>query len=598
MTGSGVRRRAPYAAAAVGLALAAAVLPTRWYDTLPHQPNLPLPPVSGVALLRLLLLVEALVLGAVAAFGWRFRRLPPESRYGGSGDWDEPGDLAPRVAGWALAAVTVLALALRLFHAGADLWIDEISPIVDYGAMPVAQVLGSYLRSNNHLLNTLLLKLAIATFGEREWAVRLPAILFGVAAVPALYWCARLALSRRASVGAALLLAVSYHHVFFSQNARGYSAYLLFALLAARLLVNGLREDRPAVWGAYVAAVVLGFASLLNTGFVLAAHALVGLGALWAVRRRGAAPGPLARRLAAVFAVAAVASAQLYVVALPEAYVVITHVYKSQGTGFALFSREFAREIARGVAAGFGPGVVIAAVPFLLVAGAGFLALGRRRWPLALALALPGALTAAFLLARGLTFSPRFFLLWLPLAILTAVVAVDAGTGWLLRATPSRARAAATTAVFVLALLSAASLRRYYAVPKQPYRAALAAVERWRGPEDLVVVVYAAEPGVRYYGARLGVPLDTRYRFVRSVPALDSALAARGRGRVVLVVTFERALRVGLPALYERLVAGWTATARFPGTVGDGGIALWEERGPTPHTPGAGAPVTASREAP
>lgn len=581
-------------AAAVGLGLAAAAMPTGWYDAIPHQPNLPPPPVSGVALLRAVLLMEAVVLGVIAAFGWRFRRLPPALRYGGRDDWDEPGDLTPHAAAWALGAVTALALALRLFHASADLWIDEISPILDYGPMPVAQVVGSYLRSNNHLLNTLLLKLAIATLGEREWAVRLPAILFGVATVPALYWCARLALSRRASVGAALLLAVSYHHVFFSQNARGYSAYILFALLATRLLVNGLREDRPAVWGAYVGAVVLGFASLLNTGFVLAAHGLVALGALWMVRRRGAAPGPLARRLAVVFAVAAGASLQLYVVALPEVYVVITHVYKSQGTGFAPFSREFAREIAHGVAAGFGPGVIVAAVPFLLVAGAGFLALVRRRWTLALALALPGALTATFLLVRGLTFSPRFFLLWLPLAILTAVVAIEAGVGWLLRARPAPARMVTTTAVLLLALLSTASLRRYYAIPKQPYRAALAAVERQRGPDDVVVVVYVAEPGVRYYGARLGVPLGAHYRFVRTVPALDSALAERGRGRVLLLVTFERALRVELPALYERLVAGWTATAHFPGTVGDGGIALWEERHPlvvAPH-------VTAARGVP
>lgn len=577
MAGTSTRARVVCAAAAIALALAAAVMPTAWYAALPHQPELPPPPISGVTLLRAFLLLEAIVVGAAAAFGWRIRPLPAGSCYD-SPEWEESADIRPRAAGWTLAGVTALALALRLYQASADLWLDEISPIVDYGPLPVLQVIGSYLRSNNHLLNTLLIKLAIAAFGEQEWAVRLPAIFFGVASVPALYWCARLALSRRASLGASLLLAVSYHHVFFSQNARGYTAYLFFALLATRLLVDGLREDRLTTWAAYVGAVVLGFAALLHTGFVLAAHALVGLGAMWAVHRRGDDAAPLARRLVMVFAVAAALSVQLYIVALPEVYVVITHVYANQGTGFAPFSLEFAREMLRGISAGFGPGVAIAAVPFMLVAVAGFVALVRRRWALALALALPGTLTATFLLLRGLTFSPRFFLLWLVLAIVTAVVALEAMAKWAFRASPQRARATVTASILVLAALSVMSLRRYYAVPKQPYRETLTALERLRRPGDLVIVVYTAEQGVRYYGERLGVPLAASYRFVRSVPALDSALAARGNGKVLLLVTFERALRMDLPDLYARLEKGWTERVHFAGTVGDGGLGVWEER--------------------
>jgi len=553
-------------------------MPTAWYDALPHQPDLPPPPVSGVLLLRVFLLVEALALGAAAVVGWRMQRLPPALRHGGPSNWEDAHDLAPRTALWMLAAVTALALGLRLFRLGSDLWLDEISPIVDYGHLPVVQVLGSYLRSNNHLLNTLLIKLAIATFGEHEWSVRLPAVLFGVASVPALYWCARLALSRRASLAAALLFAVSYHHVFFTQNARGYTAYLLFALVSGRLLVDGLREDRPAVWAGYIGAVVLGFASLLHTAFVLAAHALVGLVAVWAVRRRGDHALPLARRLGAVITLAGVASVQLYVVALPEMYVVITNVYARHATGFAPFSIEFAREMARGIAVGFGPGVVIAAVPFMVVAIAGFYMLVRRRWELALVMALPGVLTATFLLARGLTFSPRFFLLWLVLAIVTAVVALETVARRAFRASPAHARAAVTAAILLLAALSAASLRRYYAVPKQPYREAVAAVERLRGPEDMVIVVYTAEQGVRYYGARLAVPLALHYRFVRSVPALDSALAEHANGRVFLLVTFERALRIDLPELHARLADGWVEQTHFAGTVGDGGITIWAER--------------------
>jgi len=84
------------AAAAVVLALAAALTPTAWYDALPRQPELPPLPVSGVLLLRILLFAEAIVLGAVAVVGWRMRRLPDASRYGGRSNWEEEHDLAHR----------------------------------------------------------------------------------------------------------------------------------------------------------------------------------------------------------------------------------------------------------------------------------------------------------------------------------------------------------------------------------------------------------------------------------------------------------------------------------------------------------------------
>lgn len=569
--------------AALGVALAAALMPSAWYDALPRQAELPPPPISGVTLLRLVLLVKAAVLLLVAVMGWRFVRVPARSRLSEHTGREEPNDMTARDGAIGLALVTLLALALRVYHLDRDLWLDEISPILDYASLSVPQIIGSYLRSNNHLLNTLLLKAMIALFGEHAWSVRLPAVAFGVAGVPALYWCARLALSRRASLGAALLLAVSYHHLFFSQNARGYTAYLCLALLSTRALVNGLRDDRLRDWLLYVVATVLGFAALLNSAFVLAAHGLVALAVVWRVHRRGEHAIPLLRRVLVVVSIAAFLSAELYAVAMPEVYVVISNVYKTRSTGFVLFSWEFVREVVRGVSAGFGSGrigagALLAAVPFLLVAAAGALALLRRAWALALALAVPGVLTLAFLLVRGLTISPRFFLLWLPLAVLTAVVAIDAGAAWLWRAAPKRAALVGAGTMAALAMVSAASLARYYAIPKQPYRAALAYVEQVRQPDDRVVVVYLAELGMRYYGLRDGAPLKERYRFVRTVPGLDSALAEQRTGHVWLVVTFERALQMDLPELNARVRSGWTLQHAFDGTVGDGGISVWRKR--------------------
>ena len=576
--------RPRYLVAGLGLLVFAALMPTGWYDALPRRTDLPdLPPLPfrGVDLLRLTVAVQGALLVWLATRRYAFQRISnldllPEPLPDGA---DVAG--AARFT-WMLVGVTVLALILRLVAVNADLWLDEITPILDYGSLPVAQVVGSYLRSNNHLLNTLLLKAMVALFGEHEWAVRLPAVLFGVATVPALYFVARLALSRAVSLAAALLLAVSYHHIFFSQNARGYTAYMFFAVVASGLFVRGLSTDRPSTWTWYVITIFLGFASLLNTLFVGAAHAIVGLIALWVVRRRGGSPKPLLVRLAWVFGVAGFLGFQLYATALPEMLVIISTVYASAATGFAPFNSDFLVEITRGISSGFGPGLLVAAIPFLAVAAAGYVSLTRRHWALTLALTLPGVLTALFLLVRGLTFSPRFFLLWLPLAIMAAAQGVwltgDVAARLFRRQTTTGAtNTGARIAGGVLAALTVVSLLalpNYYRTPKQPYRAALSHLDSLRGPGDRIAVIFTAEKGVKYYLDRAGAD-ESAYAFVRSSAAFDSLRADPRTRRIIVLTTFRRALRIRIPDLHAEIERGWTPEHVFPGTVGDGSIIVW-----------------------
>lgn len=574
-------RRAALGVLGFGLILAGIFLPRDWYDALPRQSGLPPPPIKGVTLLQLSFVLEGLALLWLGLRRWSFTRLEQRERLAPPSP-PEDAAAARSTELWTLAAITLLALSLRLIRLDADLWLDEITPILDYGSLSALQVIGTYFSTNNHLLNTLLGKLAVATFGETEWAVRLPAMLFGTATIPALYWVARLALSREASLGAALLLAVSYHHVFFSQNARGYTAYLFFSLVSSGLLVKGLQEDRARTWALYVAATFLNFASLLNAAFVFASHVLVGAGAVLTLRRRSAPVTPLMRRLLVVFGVSAFLAFQLYATILPQAYVIVGVVYTSQATGYAALSGEFLRELVRGVSAGFGTGLILGVAPFLIVGAAGFLELLRRQWALAAALALPGILTALFLMARGLTFSPRFFLLALPLTVVSAVQGLWSGAQAVARILPRRPTALASglawTLVLVAAAVSAASLRGYYSVPKQAYRASIEYLEGQRHPGDIVMVVYLAEKGYRYYGRRFGLKEGQDYFFVRSVEAFETTLSSRDTTRVFLVTTFPRALRLNHPGLYARMARDWAPVRTFRGTVGDGEISVWRHR--------------------
>lgn len=577
------RDLAAWRVAAVGAGSAAillgALLDTVSATPLPPREILPAPPIEGVTLLRAGLILAGVVMLLMAVARTGYRRISPADRLA-SPPLESAGDIGAATSLLLLAAITAVALALRIANLGSDLWLDEITPLLDYGQASVGQVLVSYISSNSHLLNTLLVKVFVATFGEHEWIVRLPAALFGVGAVPVAYAVSRLALTRIESLCVSLLLAVSYHHVFFSQNARGYAAYLFFTLLSTVLLVRALREDQPRDWALFAVATVLNFTSVLISAFVFAAHAAVVAAAAAAAARRGGSARPLLRRGAAVFAVTAFLGFIVYAMIIPQAYVYARGVYSDPSAGFSPLSLEFVRELARGLSPGLGAAAAVAAMPLAGALVAGIWRLARRNWAMLAALGLPLAFQAGLLVVSGLVISPRLFLLALPLGIAALVAGIFAAAraAGARAARPRLATPLVAIGVGLVSLGSLVQLREYYSVPKQAYRSSVAFAEEQRGPDGLVVVVHLAEAGFRYYTAHLGIDTSDTYYFVRSVDDFDRILAANPGRRVVLVTTFSRALRLAHADLNDRIARDFTVVHTFPGSVGDGSISVWEAR--------------------
>jgi mannosyltransferase len=570
--------------AILGLAIGAIglLLPRGWYDASPWNPEVPHPAVKGVTLLQASLVLEGAILAVLGWAGWRADW--GSARLGLTGydaHVDARFDVSRRIAILLLAGITALALALRLIQVNADLWIDEIAPVVRYRQFTPFEVVTTYLSSNNHMLNTLLVKGTTRLFGEREWAIRLPAVLFGVAGIPALYWLARLAASRLESLGIALLLAVSYHQVFFSQNARGYTGYLFFSTVATGLFAQGLLRDRRSTWAYYVCAMVANFAALLHSAFVFGAHVLIGMGAALVHHARGEHSGPLLRRLCLVFGATALLGFQLWATMLPQAYAFIRTEYASAASGFSITSGEFLGDVLTGLREGFG-GALFLLLPAGLLGWYGFVVLLRRQWIIGTALALPLVLTAAVLAVRHLSASPRFFLLGLPLAAFAVVLGLNefarVSVTRIARAGPGVAPRLAGAAIGILAMASLAALPRYYSVPKQPYRAAVAYARQHRTPGDVIVLVYTSEPGFRYYAAGTGLQEGRDFVAVQSVAALNEVVRANGAGHLMMITTFQRALLLELPQLYARLQAGWAPAKEFPATVHDGAITVWLPR--------------------
>ncbi len=145
---------------------------------------------------------------------------------------------------WPLAAVTVLAAALRFSTLGEQsLWYDEAFTPVHVLHAGLAATLHSVVHSENTPPLWYVLEWAVSrVLGTGAVALRLLSALAGVATVPVAWAIGRELSSRRAALACAAFVAVNPLFVWYSQEARAYALFVLFAALAMLYFLRALRE--------------------------------------------------------------------------------------------------------------------------------------------------------------------------------------------------------------------------------------------------------------------------------------------------------------------------------------------------------------------
>jgi len=171
-----------------------------------------------------------------------------------------------------LALILGLATLLRVYALGVGPWFDEILTHVRYVRIPLGQIVTSYDSQNQHLLFSVFARLTTWLLGDGVWQLRLPAAIFGVAGIAALWPVTLRLYGARIALLATALLACSYHHVWFSQNARGYTGLMLWTVLSGWYLLRGLEGEGNRAWCGYAVCVALGFYTHLTMIFVVAGH--------------------------------------------------------------------------------------------------------------------------------------------------------------------------------------------------------------------------------------------------------------------------------------------------------------------------------------
>jgi 4-amino-4-deoxy-L-arabinose transferase-like glycosyltransferase len=191
-------------------------------------------------------------------------------------------------AALALFGISLVALGTRLLITR-GLWVDEASSVAQ-AELTFHGMLHNLRTVDVHPpLYFSLLWLDLRAFGTGELAVRLPSIVAGMLLVPAVYAAGRELYDRRAGLVAAALAAFAPQTVWYSQEARMYSLFMLFAVLAVWGQVRVLRRGSTRDWALYVAAAVALVWTQYFAFFLVAVQQVVFAFAAWrdeAMRRR------------------------------------------------------------------------------------------------------------------------------------------------------------------------------------------------------------------------------------------------------------------------------------------------------------------------
>jgi len=471
-----------------------------------------------------------------------------------------------------LGALLVVGAALRLYRLGEGLWLDEILTDVTYVRQPLGVLLTTFESENQHFLYSILAYFSYQIFGASAWALRLPAVLFGLASIGALYLFGRRVTCARETLLSAALLTVTYQHIWFSQNARGYTGLLFWTLLASWFFIRGVDEPRTRTWVWYAVTAALGMFTQFTMIFVIAGHFI--LYGMYLLARRRVEWNLRWTGLFLGFGLAGFFTLLLYSLVLPQ---VVGGMGQEPSLVEAWKNPLWTLgEFLNGIQLSFGGSVAI--VGGLMVFGAGMWSYARTK-PVVLGLLfVPALLCAVVVVALGHHLWPRFFFFEIGFAALVAVRGVIVIAEFCARRIlkwDARKTALLSSAGGIALVLAAALSLPFVYGPKQDYGGALAFVESEKQPGDAV-----ATSGVAT------LPLKEFYRadwtVTDNAAALESLRASAKR--TWFVYTFPKVLRAQAPDVLALVQRDFRVVKIFNGTVGDGAVIVTRSDNPSLET--------------
>jgi len=140
--------------------------------------------------------------------------------------------------------ILILGLVLRLVSLNQSFWLDEATTSYVASQLSFREIILKFSPGDFHPpLYYLLLKVWSDIFGSSEIALRFPSIIFGLLTIYFVYLLGKKLFTNKVGLIAAVLLATSGLHIYYSQEARMYSlvtlliSYLVYLFLKKKWLI-------------------------------------------------------------------------------------------------------------------------------------------------------------------------------------------------------------------------------------------------------------------------------------------------------------------------------------------------------------------------
>ncbi len=156
----------------------------------------------------------------------------------------EQTGISKRVVALLLIGIILIAGGMRLY--GLDrqsLWYDEVVEGKDFEVL-LNKVLHNSEKTPDVTppLNPFFVYIMTKSFPGSDFALRIPALIFGLISVPLLYLLGRQLFNEKVGLIASFLLAISPFHIWYSQDARMYALQWMLSLISLIYFVRALEK--------------------------------------------------------------------------------------------------------------------------------------------------------------------------------------------------------------------------------------------------------------------------------------------------------------------------------------------------------------------
>ena len=477
-------------------------------------------------------------------------------------------DISNRSFVFTFVFIVFLASVLRVYQLNSQMWLDEFSALASVRRSWI-EIVTIWPGVSSHILFELLANWSAILFGESTFSLRLPAALFGILGVITLVKLGAQISTFKTGLFISALMAVSYNHIFYSQNIRGYTALIFFFLWSSylSLCISDTKRMEVKLGVTYFLATVLTCYSQPFGVFIPVSQSIVALFLFLSHIRNNEENCFPIKAFIGWMALACVTTLLLY---SPFYNGMMSHAkadISSAVGGVPKFDFGLIIEVVEGLSAAFHGyiGLLIVSLSGII----GMIIWARKHLVSLFVLVVPLFVQAIAFIVMGVGIHPRYFAIAIPVIFIAGGTALFHITDFILSklVVNKVSRSFVHTVVLsAVVIFSSYPLIRYYSIPKQDFQGALEIVEELANEGDVKV-------GVQTVGTIMKEHLGAD--FVR-VDKFEQLLTLEKSGKALwVVVTLERIMAVSDPDLMNHINANYQLIQRLPGTVGDGSMQIY-----------------------